>query len=821
MLDGFRILDLTDERGHLAGKILGDLGAEVIKVEPPAGDALRRRGPYVGGVVDVERSLPWLALNTSKLGVTVDLDSAGGRDTFRRLVATADVVLETAHPGALDELHIGYSSLAGDCPRLVWCAITPFGQTGPYASYRAHDLVVVGMGENAAMTGEPGLPPVRCTLPTSYFHACAEAAAAVAVALVGRDRDGHGELIDVSMQECQLATLVTGPGQYVLHGREPRRTGARIGRTREIWRCQDGYVTFGLRGGPARVRNLIATSEYMAEQGMQPEWMRAYDWSTYNHNTLSDDEIERFESAFAAFFATRTMRELYEQALRRRILLAPCNDVREVAEHPQLRDRGLFASLDYPELGASIEHPAFFAKSDRPGIGVRHRAPRLGEHNDLLLHEAPSSRPESDTASFSGAAPGGGSDGSGSRADGRRPVFDGVNVLEFGSGAAGPMATRYLTDQGARVVRVESTRRPDFLRALHRTDDDPRSLDRAPMFVLLNPGKQSIALDLARPEGVELARRLACWADVVTENFAPGVMARWGLDAASLRALKPELIYVSSCLFGQTGPQRTYPGFGGQGAAIAGFNHLTGRIDGEAHGPHGTITDSLSPRYVGLLIAAALLERRRTGEGRTIDVSQIETGVYSLSELLVRYAGAGDRLIRDANHDEWAAPHGVYPCRGEDRWLALAVRDDEQWAALVREMGEPSWSRDEALATRTGRLARRDELDELIAGWTRARDGRDLMSSLQAAGVEAGVVQTFADLLDDPQLAHRRHFVRLPHDHLGDMTFERMGFRLSAHTDRLRSAGPALGQHTGEVLAEILDLSAAEIERLDEQEVLQ
>ena len=806
------MLDLTDERGHLAGKILGDLGAEVIKVEPPAGDALRRRGPFVGGVEDRERGLPWLALNTSKLGVTIDLEDEDGRETFRRLAATADVVLESAKPGALDAAGIGYRSLAESCPRLVWCAITPFGQTGPYADYEAGDLVVVAVGGNAAMTGEPELPPVRCSLPTSHYHACAEAAAAVAVALVGRERDGRGELVDVSMQECQLATLMSGPGQFALHGRAAGRAGVRIGRTREIWRCKDGYVTFGLRGGPARVRNLVATSEYMAECGMQPDWMRDHDWTQYNHNTLTDDEIGRLERAFGDFFATRTMRELYAEALERRILLAPCNDVREIVEHPQLRDRGLFAELDYADLGASIEHPAFFARSDRPGIGVRHRAPRLGEHNHLL---APTT-PEKGTVPFLTTSP-----RKGTVSFSRGGVFEGVKVLEFGSGAAGPMATRYLTDQGARVIRVESTRRPDFLRLLHLTSDDPGALDRAPMFMLLNPGKQSVTLDLGRPEGVELARRLACWADVVSENFAPGVMAKWGLDAATLRALEPGLIYVSSCLFGQTGPQRAYPGFGGQGAAIAGFNHLTGRADGEAHGPYGTITDSLSPRYVGLLMAAALLERRRTGEGRTIDVSQIETGVYSLSEMIVRYTGAGDSACRDANHDGAAAPHGVYPCRGNDRWIALAVRDDRQWAALTRAMGEPGWARDADLATTAGRLARREDLDRSIGEWTRDHDAHELMAALQAAGVEAGMVQTFADLLEDPQLAHRGHFVRLANRHLGEMAFERMGFRLSGHADHMRSPGPGIGEHTEEVLAEVLGLSAADIERLRDQEVLQ
>jgi benzylsuccinate CoA-transferase BbsF subunit len=220
-------------------------------------------------------------------------------------------------------------------------------------------------------------------------------------------------------------------------------------------------------------------------------------------------------------------------------------------------------------------------------------------------------------------------------------VFEGVKVLELGAGAAGPVATRYFADHGATVVRIESSRRPDFLRILFLTPGNPFGLDGSPMFVLMNPNKKSVAVDMSKPEGVEVVRRLVDWADVVSENFSPKAMAKWGLDYESLRERKPDLLMVSSCLFGQTGPQRMYPGFGGQGSALSGFNQMAGWPDREAVGPHATITDSLSPRYVAFLIAAALLHRRRTGEGQYIDVSQIETGVYSLSEMMVRFSATG------------------------------------------------------------------------------------------------------------------------------------------------------------------------------------
>ena len=387
MLSGIRVLDLSDERGFLAGKILGDLGADVIKIEPTGGDLEGRRGPYLAGREDPERSLPWLALNTSKRGVTLNLEVDAGCAMFRELAGTADVVLETSAPGLLDERGIGYESLRERWSRLIFCAITPFGQTGPYAGYRAHDLAVVAMGGNAALTGDADRPPVRCTLPTAYLHAGPEAAAGIAMALYAREITGRGQLVDVSMQECQLSTLVTGAGQYALTGKLRSRSGAILGNTREIWKAKDGYVTFGLRGGAARVRNLIATVEYMVESDMAPEWLRKVDWTHYNHNTLTRSEIERLEAAFGAFFATKTRRELYEQAVKRRIMLAPCNDAREILEQPQLRSRELFTTLEYPELGASIEHPDFFAKSNATRIGLRGRAPRVGEHNAEVFGE--------------------------------------------------------------------------------------------------------------------------------------------------------------------------------------------------------------------------------------------------------------------------------------------------------------------------------------------------------------------------------------------------------------------------------------------------
>ena len=805
MLQGLRVLDWTNEPGFLAGRILGDLGADVIKIEPPGGDLEGRRTPTLGGVDDPERSLSWLANNTSKRGIVLDLASEIGLEQYRGLARTADVILETFAPGWLEGLGVGYAVLAAENPGLVHCAMTPFGQTGPYASFRAHDLVLVAMGGNMAGTGDPGRPPVRSSMPTAYYHAGPEAALAVLMALYQRERTGRGEFIDLSLHETQLQTLLTGAGQYPLTGRLPERSGPRMGRTREIWQASDGMVSYGLRGGQTRIPNLRATVEWMAEANMAPPWLREYDWDSYSHLEVSDEDLVRIEDTFGSFFASKTVRELYGGALERRILLAPCNDAREILEHVQLRSRELFRRVDYAEWNASLEHPDFFAKFRNHPVHIRRQAPKIGEHQEEVLSEI-RERPAREIAATSAA--------------GETDIFSGLHVLEIGSGAAGPVATRYFAEHGAHVIRVESGVRPDFLRILFLTRESQFGVDGSPMFVLLNGNKDSVTLNLKRPEALELVRKLVAWADVLCENYAPGVMERFGLDYESVREIRPDIVMASGCLFGQTGPQRSYPGFGAQGSAISGFNHVTGWPEGPANGPYGTITDSLSPRYVALSIAAALWRRRCTGEGEYIDVSQIETAVYSLAELVLRYSANGEVVMRRGNRDEQAAPHGVYPCAADDRWIAIAIRSNDDWRKLCAEMGDPAWAQEERFATLEGRLEHMDELDADLGRWTAAFEPHDLMQRLQSSGIEAGAVQSFPDLIEDPQLAHREHWVSLRHSNLGEMLFERSGFRFSSGSGKLERPGPNLGEHNSDVLGGILGLSSAEIQQLIDAEIV-
>lgn len=379
-LDGTRVLDLTLEPGFLAGKLLGDLGADVVKVEPPGGDPARRRPPFRGGVAHLDRSLLWLALNTSKRGMTLDLTRAGGRDLFLRLAERADVVLDTPGAGA-----IGWEELRRRNPRLVHCVLTPFGEDGPYAAWRGSDLTAVATSGNLFSTGDPDRAPVRCTMPVSYYHGAIEAAVGVVFALTARERTGAGQHVDVALQEAMVMPNIGTAAMYAMTGNRGGRAGAFMRQersvAREIWPCKDGFVSFALRGGPARVPGLVAMVRYMDEHGMASPALKAIDWTRYNHNLLTQEQVDELSREFGAFFRTRTMSELYRAACERNLMLAPINDAREIVASRQLAEREFFVDVD------DLRHPGAFARSNATHIGIRRPAPRLGEHSAEVLAE--------------------------------------------------------------------------------------------------------------------------------------------------------------------------------------------------------------------------------------------------------------------------------------------------------------------------------------------------------------------------------------------------------------------------------------------------
>ena len=396
-----------------------------------------------------------------------------------------------------------------------------------------------------------------------------------------------------------------------------------------------------------------------------------------------------------------------------------------------------------------------------------------------------------------------------------------VKVLDLTWVMAGPTATRLLADYGATVLRVESTRRIDTARTLQPFHSGRPGPENSARFQNLNAGKLGITLDLTKEAGRAVALDLVRWADVVAESFSPKAMRAWGLDYESLRQVKPEIVMLSTCLMGQSGPLSMFAGFGSLATAISGFYDLTGWPDRPPAGPFGAYTDTVAPRFMVAAILAALDHRRRTGEGQHIDQSQAESALHFLGPALLDYT-VNDRVqSRTGNRDPHLAPHGVYPAAGDDRWVAITAGSDEQWQALCEAMERPELLRDERFATAAARLAHQDELDDIVAEWTQGREAAVAEATLQARAVPASVVENSGEMYADPQLAHRGHFVEVEHPTHGAITVEGSHFRLSRTPATFARAAPTLGQDNQYVLETLLGYSTARIGELVADGVLE
>ncbi len=393
-------------------------------------------------------------------------------------------------------------------------------------------------------------------------------------------------------------------------------------------------------------------------------------------------------------------------------------------------------------------------------------------------------------------------------------ALDGIKVVDFSWVMVGPMTTRYLADYGATVVHVESRTHVDLLRTTPPYKDRRIGIDRAGYFAQYNANKYGISLDLNHPKGVEVAKKLIAWADVVAESFTPGTMEKWGLGYEEIKKIKPDIIMFRTCMQGQTGPHRHLPGTGVNLVGLTGFAHLCGWPDRPPAQPYGPYTDSIAPRFAVAALIAALDYRRKTGKGQLLDMSQFEAGVNFIAPLMLDYFTNHRVASRMGNRSPYAAPHNAYRCRGEDRWCTIAVFSDEEWQSLCRAMGNPPWSKDSRFATFQGRKENEDELDRLIEAWTIARSAEEVMDRLQREGVPAGVVKTIKDLYEDPQLKYRHYLWTMQHREMGAFSFPGQACKLSKTPARLRMPSPCLGEHTEYVCRELLGMSESEFDQL-------
>ncbi len=789
LLQPYRVLDLTHTYGGLCGQILGDLGAEVIQIEPPGGAPGRQLGPFLNDTEDPESSLYWWSYARGKKSVELDIDA--DRDKFLELVAASDFLIEAEPVGSLETRGIGYADLAAINPSLIHVSLTPFGATGPKANWVASDLTLVASAGPMAMTGDDDRAPVRVSVPQAWNHCASEAAAGAMIALHERNRSGLGQQVVISAQ--QALTLATQG--YILSTSVNESTAQRIAggilaggiRIQLTYPAKDGHVSithiFGATVGPA-TRRLM---EYVYDEGFCDEPTRDKDWIEYGMLLATGEEpieeFERVKQCVAACTASKTKAELLEAAMERRLLLAPMTTIEDVVSSPQFADRGYFVKPSGDGAAAEVPFPGPFAKFSQSPMEIRSRPPTVGEHTEEILSAALS---KVETA------------GDGSTTD---APLAGVKVLDFMWALAGPGATRMLADYGATVIRVESSGKLDVCRTIRPFIDGDELPEKSAIFHSTNAGKRMLTLNLNTDEGKAVALDLVRWADVVTESFSPRGMKGFGLDYENLKAVNPQIIMLSTCLMGQTGPLSMFAGYGNLAAAIAGFYAITGWPDREPAGPFGAYTDYIAPRYNAIAVLAALEHRRQTGEGQHIDLAQAESAMHFLTPAILDFTANGHVQSRLGNRDLNFAPHGAYPVRGEDRHIAIACETDEQWRALA---GIVDGLDPETMGDVKERLAQQDALDETIAAFTEDKDGYDVEKTLQAAGVPASFVQNSDELTVDPQLQHLNHFVELPHQEGYTTTIEASRINMSRSSPVVDSSAPTFNRDMMWVLNDVL-----------------
>ncbi len=796
-----RVLELgSGFSAAYAAKLLGDHGADVVKVEPPEGDKTRRRGPFPGNKTDPEQSGTFLALNLNKRGVCLDLDAESGRAELRKLIGWADILVHNYSRLGAQALGLDPATLKAERPDLVVLSITPFGVTGPYRDFVAEELTVSNAGGWANLCPrshtDPTLPPLKV-----FGNQCgmmAGIAGATAALATYRDarRSGVGDYIDLS-EQAYIASGLEGaiPG-YTYRGTVSRR--------HEL----SHWGTFDAKDGPILMLCMEESQwERIVEFMGRPAWTELEIFANQRTRHQNYDVLVHF---YQEFISEWNAFELFHAGQARRICLAPVMNFEQVASDRHLRARDGFVTVDHPETGP-VEYlaPAVLTMSGRAEI--RRPAPRLGEHNDEVLAEAepaPNARVNA-----------GGSDAAKSEA--RRPL-EGVRVVDLSWVWAGPFAAMHLAHLGAEVIRCESSVRPDLYRRggiSNPPDGMEPSLNRAGMFNQWNQGKKSVSVDLSDPRAIEIVKGLVAESDIVVQNFGTGVMDRLGLGYEELKRINPRIILASISGYGQVGPYREYLAYGPALVPLTGMSTVTGFIGGkpELFGP--SIPDPTAGMTAAWAVVSALEHREQTGRGDHLDISLWEaTGVLAI-EAWMQYAFDGTQPDRMGNRDPWMAPHGCFACRGEDEWVSIACTEDAQWVKLAALI-DPALGADERFLTLEARKENEDALEQIVSEWTAEQDRWEVTWLLQAQGVAAFPSFTTEDIVRDPHLNARGFIERLEHPEVGRRTHVGIPWRLDRRPNGVRMPAPCLGADTDTLLTEVLGYDAARIKELREGDVL-
>ena len=806
-LDDLRVIDFSDGvAGSYCARLFAGMGADVVKVEPVGGDATRRSGPLPAEDADPDRSALSLYLNVNKRDVAVDLGSDAGREVVRALASGADVLITDRPEAELRSLDLDFEDLRERSPQLVMTSITAYGRGGPRGAHLGNAFSVYhasGMGWETPtnqVRDPANEPPLAPGNPQADYFTGGTAAAATMAALFHREVIGRGQLVDISGQEANAnhIRVTLGAAAHTPDLMAPRTKS----NFDPLVPCKDGYVflqPFNLDHWWQRLRELMGN----------PEWAESEVFATAAERTLACDAIEPLLHAWTA---EHTRAELYKMTLDIGIPCFPVYSPAELLASEQLNARDYFEEIEDPGGGRFTQPgwPVLFShtpmRSERP-------APRLGEHTAELLAEAKSATPRANGAASRPAA----------RAAAGDLPLSGIRVIDFGWILSVPHATAWLAALGAEVIRVESDLRHDLVRAqgLTRGADGIPGIERSGGFNNQNYGKLGVTVNLQHPRGVELIKELVRESDIVTENFAAGVIARRGLGYEDLRAIKPDIIMMSGSPHGQTGPESTSTGWGPTLIAYTGLPHITGYPGGSPSTMGGAYPDYAISVHMVFSMLAALRYRDRTGHGQHIDVSMSETTVAMTPEPLLEHSLNGFSPERCGNRDRTrrVAPQGVYPSAGDDRWLAISIVDDEAWQRLRAALGDPLWAQDPRYDTLEGRLAGHDDIDRELAAWSSSRDRDEAADLLQQAGVIAVAVLSPLEIHTDPQLHSRGYFVELDHPVLGVRSIAGIPGRYSELELRYTPT-PMLGQHNHDVFERVLGLSPEEVDKLQQESVL-
>jgi len=761
--------------GPLAARILGDLGADVIKVEPPEGDRSRRLAPEDDGS---GRDSLFEYLNWNKRGLTLDLDSAAGRRDLGALVREADILIESAPPRARGARGLGYADLARDNMGLVGVSVTPFGSTGPRRDWASDELVDWAFGGYMYFGGDPEREPVQVPGYQAEYHAAQATLVAVLAALRYRDLTGEGQWIDQSVQEATLSSHAWLSVAWSHGGQVLTRVGP------DMMECRDGWVmwlrraqeptVFVMIGKPELIEEYVGADVLEWRDPASPIWEHVREWCK-----------------------TQSMADVYRQAQELRIPVTPVNTMEDLLQSEQLAQREWFLQASDR---SSIRHAGFPFKMQTSELAIRRPAPALGGSGVTWLDReiAPIEVPHS-TPAF---------------ADG---PLSGLRVVEVTANWAGPLAGRHFGDLGAEVIKVEHSKRP-ATRAMWPAGNDPadRQFNRSGYFNKLNRNKMDVSLDLASPEGRDVFLKLIERADILIENNSARVMPNLGLGYETLSAVNPRLVMASISGFGASGPEQHYVAYGANIEASSGLASLMGYADDPRPYRAGTFyADPVAGNYTVVAVMAALRERRWTGQGQWIDLSLNEAVATFFGGYFVRYQREGWLEPRRGNRHQVHAPQGCYRTIGNDAWVALTIRNDADWRGLATVVGRPDWLIEPQFQAAAGRAECHDEIDDVIRAWAVGRDHRRAAQELQDAGVPAAPVMANWELLSDPHLAERAFYVPITHPEVGVLPFPGMPWKLSRTPGTIRRPAPLFAQHNREVLGGLLGMGDEEVEALE------